>query len=136
MMLVEQAIMATCGMLLVIATIIPWLWNRSIGVRNFVGRRLIISMISAVTVAYTCLWTLADASVTSASGERVLCGGDFLGMLDSRVEKTFGYPHECIVHSRLAIAVIVSTIVIIILLECLALRRFVRQPQQDSTVTH
>ena len=134
-LLIQQVVLAVLRVLLIVSAVTPWMWNRPAGFRSTVGRRVVISIVATVIVAYTCLWTMADASTTSASGERVLCGGGYIGMLDSQVERIYGYPHECVLHSRIAIIVIILIIIAIILLEVLALRRFIRRPHHDSATT-
>ena len=134
----EQIVALVLGTLTVIAAVAPWVWNRRGGLRGSIVKRLVISLSATIAVAYACLWTQADAHTLTASGDRALCGGGdralcgggYLYMLDSRLEQLEGFSHECIVQSRIAIAVILSIIIAIIGLEHLMLRRFVTGGRQ------
>lgn len=126
----EQIVALVLGTLTVIAAVAPWVWNRRGGLRGSIVKRLVISLSATIAVAYACLWTQADAHTMTASGGRALCGGGYLYMLDSRLEQLEGFSHECIVQSRIAIAVILSIIIAIIGLEHLMLRRFVTGGRQ------
>lgn len=126
----EQIVALVLGTLTVIAAVAPWVWNRRGGLRGSIVKRLVISLSATIAVAYACLWTQADAHTMTASGDRALRGGGYLYMLDSRLEQLEGFSHECIVQSRIAIAVILSIIIAIIGLEHLMLRRFVTGGRQ------
>ena len=134
----ERIVLVVLGALTIIAAVAPWVWNRSDGLRNSIVKRLVISLLATIAVAYACLWTQADAHTMTASGDRALCGGGdralcgggYLYMLDSRLEQLEGFSHECIVQSRIAIAVILSIIIAIIGLEYLMLRRFINGGRQ------
>ena len=128
----ERIVLVVLGALTIIAAVAPWVWNRSDGLRNSIFKRLVISLLATIAVAYACLWTQADAHThtITPSGKHAICGGGYLYMLDSRLERLEGFSHECIVQSRIAIAVILSIIIAIIGLEHLMLRRFVTGGRQ------
>ena len=128
----EQIVALVLGTLTVIAAVAPWVWNRRGGLRGSIVKRLVISLLATIAVAYACLWTQADAHThtITPSGKHAICGGGYLYMLDSRLEQLEGFSHECIVQSRIAIAVILSIIIAIIGLEHLMLRRFVTGGRQ------
>ena len=128
----EQIVALVLGTLTVIAAVAPWVWNRRGGLRGSIVKRLVISLSATIAVAYACLWTQADAHThtITPSGKHAICGGGYLYMLDSRLERLEGFSHECIVQSRIAIAVILSIIIAIIGLEHLMLRRFVTGGRQ------
>jgi hypothetical protein len=128
----ERIVSVVLGALTIIAAVAPWVWNRSDGLRNSIFKRLVISLLATIAVAYACLWTQADAHThtITPSGKHAICGGGYLYMLDSRLERLEGFSHECIVQSRIAIAVILSVIIAIIGLEYLMLRRFINGGRQ------
>ena len=128
----EQIVALVLGTLTVIAAVAPWVWNRRGGLRGSIVKRLVISLSATIAVAYACLWTQADAHThtITPSGKHAICGGGYLYMLDSRLEQLEGFSHECIVQSRIAIAVILSIIIAIIGLEHLILRRFINGGRQ------
>ena len=128
----ERIVLVVLGALTIIAAVAPWVWNRSDGLRNSIFKRLVISLLATIAVAYACLWTQADAHAhtITPSGKHAICGGGYLYMLDSRLERLEGFSHECIVQSRIAIAVILSIIIAIIGLEYLMLRRFINGGRQ------
>ena len=128
----EQIVALVLGALTVIAAVAPWVWNRRGGLRSSIVKRLVISLSATIAVAYACLWTQADAHThtITPSGKHAICGGGYLYMLDSRLEQLEGFSHECIVQSRIAIAVILSIIIAIIGLEYLMLRRFINGGRQ------
>ena len=114
----EQIVTAVLGAVTAVAAVAPWAWNRRGGLRGSIAERLIISLLATTAVACACLWTQADARTRTitASGEHAICGGGYLYMPDSRLERTEGFPHECIVQSRIAVAVILSVVVATIVL--------------------
>ena len=128
----ERIVLVVLGALTIIAAVAPWVWNRRGGLRSSIVKRLVISLSATIAVAYACLWTQADAHThtITPSGKHAICGGGYLYMLDSRLEQLEGFSHECIVQSRIAIAVILSIIIAIIGLEYLMLRRFINGGRQ------
>ena len=115
----------TFGTLVVIAGALPW-WRRIVRGANQqeIRRRwrTLISMISVGIMVYLWMYTLVDAHTTNASGDIVLCGNSYSFMLDSNLEYTEGLPHACIVHSRIAIALLVLSAFLVLLIERWILR--------------
>ena len=110
----------TFGTLVVIAGALPW-WRRIVRGANQqeIRRRwrTLISTISVGIMTYLWMHTLVDAHTTNASGDIVLCGNSYSFMLDSNLEYTEGLPHACIVHSRIAIALLVLSAFLVLLIE-------------------
>ena len=110
----------TFGTLVVIAGVLPW-WRRIVRGTNQqeIRRRwrTLISTISVGIMTYRWMYTLVDAHTTNANGDVVLCGNSYSFMLDSSQEHTEGLPHACIVHSRIAIALLVLSAFLVLLIE-------------------
>ena len=53
----ERIVLVVLGALTIIAAVAPWVWNRSDGLRNSIVKRLVISLLATIAVAYACLWT-------------------------------------------------------------------------------
>ncbi|WP_315584622.1 hypothetical protein [Actinomyces viscosus] len=84
---------------------------------------LLIGIVSVGVVTYLWMYTLVDAQTTNARGDVVLCGSSYSSMLDTRLERFEGLPHDCIVHSRIAITLLVLGALATLLVEHRVLRR-------------
>ncbi|SHI72479.1 hypothetical protein SAMN05216246_104113 [Actinomyces denticolens] len=104
---------------------------------KYVAMNCLASIIAAASMLFLRMLTLADAQVRSSHGSgQAWCGNSYAYMIDSRVEKVFGIPHECVSQSRIAMAIIIAAAILVLIAERWLLRRFVsskRRVSKEST---
>ena len=101
-----QVVLAVFAVLALVALVLPW-WRRSRIRRAPTGLKLALSLTATIAIGFLLLNTLRDVEHTTTAGKR-MCGGSYLFMLDTRLEITENLYHDCIVYSRVAIALLIA----------------------------
>jgi len=104
-----QVVLAVFAVLALVALVLPW-WRRSRIRRAPTGLKLALSLTATIAIGFLLLNTLRDVEHTTTAGKR-MCGGSYLFMLDTRLEITENLYHDCIVYSRVAIALLIALLV-------------------------
>ena len=104
--LAGQVVLAVFAVLALVALVLPW-WRRSRIRRAPTGLKLALSLTATIAIGFLLLNTLRDVEHTTTAGKR-MCGGSYLFMLDTRLEITENLYHDCIVYSRVAIALLIA----------------------------
>jgi len=113
-----QVVLAVFAVLALVALVLPW-WRRSRIRRAPTGLKLALSLTATIAIGFLLLNTLRDVEHTTTAGKR-MCGGSYLFMLDTRLEITENLYHDCIVYSRVAIALLIALLVAVVALVVLA----------------
>jgi hypothetical protein len=135
--LTGQVVLAVFAVLALVALVLPW-WRRSRIRRAPTGLKLALSLTATIAIGFLLLNTLRDVEHTTTAGKR-MCGGSYLFMLDTRLEITENLYHDCIVYSRVAIALLIAAALGVVGLEYgvlryVASRRRVRSASSSVTV--
>lgn len=104
--LAGQVVLAVFAVLALVALVLPW-WRRSRIRRAPTSLKLALSLTATIAIGFLLLNTLRDVEHTTTAGKR-MCGGSYLFMLDTRLEITENLYHDCIVYSRVAIALLIA----------------------------
>ena len=134
--LAGQVVLAVFAVLALVALVLPW-WRRSRIRRAPTGLKLALSLTATIAIGFLLLNTLRDVEHTTTAGKR-MCGGSYLFMLDTRLEITENLYHDCIVYSRVAIALLIAAAVGVVgleygILRYVASRRRVRSASSSVT---
>lgn len=131
-----QVVLAVFAVLALVALVLPW-WRRSRIRRAPTGLKLALNLTATIAIGFLLLNTLRDVEHTTTAGKR-MCGGSYLFMLDTRLEITENLHHDCIVYSRVAIALLIAAAVGVVgleygILRYVASRRRVRSASSSVT---
>lgn len=131
-----QVVLAVFAVLALVALVLPW-WRRSRIRRAPTGLKLALSLTATIAIGFLLLNTLRDVEHTTTAGKR-MCGGSYLFMLDTRLEITENLHHDCIVYSRVAIALLIAAALGVVgmeygILRYVASRRRVRSASSSVT---
>ncbi len=135
--IVGDSIMALFGLMAIASAASPWLRRGYSWSSRHVAMNCLASITTTAMMLFLWMFTLADAQVRSSHGSgQAWCGNSYAYMIDSRVEKVFGIPHECVSQSRIAMAIIIAAAILVLIAERWLLRRFVsskRRVSKEST---
>ena len=131
--LAGQVVLAVFAVLALVALVLPW-WRRSRIRRAPTGLKLALSLTATIAIGFLLLNTLRDVEHTTTAGKR-MCGGSYLFMLDTRLEITENLYHDCIVYSRVAIALLIALLVAVVALVVLAVVWFFLNRGSDSSAS-